>query len=179
MTASGEPFIAAFDVATATGCADGIAGGRPRFWTWQLSDAGKGRPSRLAYLRRFADAYFAETKVDRVYYEGPLNIAVMMEIGASDETISLLRGAIGVLEAAAVIAGIPIIEPVPIGDARKLFCGVGRFAKGEAKTAVQARCQVLGHKVEDEHQADSLAVWYWASAHANPRAAALLPARVR
>jgi len=172
-------FIAAFDVATACGCADGVAGaGKPRFWTWYLSDAGEGRPRRLAYLRRFCDAYFAEQKVDEVVYELPMGIgtiARMMAAGkfkTSDEVLMTLRGAIGVLECCAAHAGVPIVRGIEIKDARKHLLGRATFKDGKAKEMTIRGCRSLGWEVENDNEADAGALWSLAVGQSNPLYAA-------
>jgi hypothetical protein len=170
------PFIAAFDVATATGVCDGACGGTPRVFTWYLDDAGKERARKLCYFRRLLDKYFAENHaIEAVYYEAPVNIRAMMRIGATDETIALLRGAVGVLESCAVHAGIQCVEPVPVQNARDALTGQRTFkrvnGKSTAKDAIIGTAKTMGVKVENEHEADSFAVWWYACALHNPRIA--------
>jgi hypothetical protein len=166
-------FIAAFDVATATGCCDGLADGSPpRFWTWHLSDAGEGRPRRLAYLRRFCDAYFAQQRVDEVIIELPLPIVVAARIGSDDNTQLLLRGGFGVVEACAAFAGVPLVRAVDIKAARGHLLGRRTFPAGEAKKATMRGCRALGWAVEDDNQADAGALWSLAVGEHNPRMAA-------
>lgn len=161
------PHIAAFDIATATGGCDGAPGTRPRVWTWYLDDAGKSRPLKLCYFRRMLDVYFAEQHCDAVYYEAPVNLRVMMKIGATDDVIALLRGAVGVLESAAVHAGIQTVLPVPIHDARKVLTGKRTFKRIKGKSTAKeeiagAALRVMGLQVETDHEADAFAVWWWA-----------------
>ena len=81
-----------------------------------------------------------------------------------------LRGAIGVLEASAAIAGIEV-EGVAVQDARAHFCGRRTFARGTAKDEVIKVCRALKWDAQDEHQADSAAIWSLLCARANPRLA--------
>jgi hypothetical protein len=168
-------FIATFDVATATGCCDGFAdnGAPPRFWSWHLSDAGDGRPRRLAYLRRFCDAYFLQQRVDEVVIELPLPIVVAARIGSDDSTQLLLRGGFGVVEACAAFAGVPVIRGLDIKAARGHLLGRRTFPAGEAKKATMRGCRALGWAVDDDNQADAGALWSLAAAEYNPRLAAL------
>ena len=182
----GGPMIAAFDVATAVGCCDGRTGARvPRVWTWHLDDAGKVRAYRLAFLRRLFDAYFAEGKPDRVVYERPLPLGVIMSAKkgsgfvVSDDQLMFLRGAIGVLESCAANAGIPVIEAISVQDARQHLTGQRTYPKAKkgqpspAKLAVQERARVLGVACETFDEADAFAIWSYDVARANPRLAHL------
>lgn len=170
---NGRQFIAGFDIATSCGCADGIAGGSPRAWTWRLAEAGKARPARLALLRDYCDRYFSEHRLDALFYERGLSLAVAMDIGMSDDTMALLRGAIGVVEACAAKAGIPRIEAVGVQEARKHLLGAGRIPKGEGKTLVRERCRVLGWRAEDNDQSDALAIWSLGCGLTSPAMAAM------
>lgn len=172
-----QPFIAAFDIATATGGCDGVPGLKPRVWTWFLDDAGKPRAFKLCYFRRLLDQYFGSMKVDAVYYEQPINIRTLMRIGATDETIALLRGAVGVIESCAVHAGIQSVSAVSVQDAREALTGQRTFkrvkGKSTAKDAIVKTATTMGVDVATEHEADAYAVWWYACAKFNPQLAHL------
>jgi hypothetical protein len=172
-----KPFIASFDIATAVGVCHGNVGAHPAVFSWFLDDAGKARALKLCYFRRLLDKYFEGTVVDAVYYEAPVNVRVLMKIGATDETVSLLRGAVGVLEASAIHAGIQTVEPVNVQSARQALTGQRRFAKikgkSMAKDAVMAQTKLMGVTAGNDHEADAYAIWWYASALHNPRLAHL------
>jgi hypothetical protein len=159
--------VAAFDIATSTGCADGPANGRPRCWTWSLKRP-VGRPAKLALLRDYADRYFAENRPDAVFYERGLGIAAAMEIGMSDDTMALLRGAIGIIEASAAKARIPHIQDVGVQEARRYLLGPGRIPKGQGKALVRERCCVLGWKPTNDDESDALAIWAFGCGQMSP-----------
>lgn len=175
-----RPFIAAFDLATATGCADGYPDQKaPRLWSWYLDDAGSERAHRLAYLWRFCDSYFIQQKslglpVDEVVYEKPLGIAVIAQMMAkrlyntSEETLSTLRGSIGVLEACAAHHGIRVIRGMDIKDARKHLTGQRTFPDGNAKQATLRASHALGWNPQNDNEADASALWALAVGQANP-----------
>lgn len=152
-------FIAAFDIATSTGGADGYPSRKPRCFSWDLRTAGPQRPAKLALLRYYCDRYFAENKVDAMFYEKGLGIAAAMEIGMSDDTMALLRGAIGVVESCAAHAKVPLIEAVGVQDARRALLGPGRIPRGEGKRLVRERCRMLGWDPANDDQSDALAIW--------------------
>jgi hypothetical protein len=98
----------------------------------------------------------------------------MIQIGATEDTVALLRGAIGVLEATAAEAGVHRIEAVAVQDARQSLTGRRTFAKGgEAKLAVISAARSMGVAVATDHEADAYAVFWYASAMHNPRLAHL------
>jgi hypothetical protein len=169
-------FIAAFDMATETGIA--LADSReskPQVLTWDLREGGADRPGKLAYFADALDELFEQQKPDRVAYEQPLNLAVLMEIGSGEETFALLRALAGVLECRAAKAGVPLIRPIPVQDARKYLTGRRTFpkaAKGDklspAKLATIQRCRALRWTARNEHEADACAIWAYEAGLANP-----------
>ena len=98
-------------------------------------------------------------------------------MGASEETIALLRGAIGVVESCAVHHGVQIVEPVSVQDARQALTGKRTFprvkGKSTAKDAIMDTARMLGVDVATDHESDAFAVWWWAGAKHNPRLAHL------
>lgn len=177
--------VAAFDIATLTGCADGRSGGRPRPWSWNLADAGKSRPVRFAMLRDYADRYFAECRPDCVFYEKGLPIAALFaqvgkmgmqaafRMGATDETIGFLRGAIGIIEASAAKAKIPHIEGLDVQVARRYLTGPGRLPKGEGKDIVFDWCRRLGWNPANTDESDAMAIWSMGCGQMSPAMAAM------
>ncbi len=177
---SGPVRICALDLATSTGAADGLVGDqKPRLWTWCLSDAGEGRPERLAYLRRFVDSYIAECQPDQIVYEKPLGIAVIASMMAkriymtSEDTLAFLRGSVGVVESCAGFAGIPV-HGLDIKAARGHLVGQRTFKDGNAKDATMRACRALGWAPENNDESDAAALWSLACGQANPRLAAAL-----
>jgi hypothetical protein len=174
------PFIACFDLATTTGCCDGPVGGRPRFWQWDLRDGGEARPARLLHLWNFLGSYLTEQRVDRLFYEAPVPLAAMMEIGSDEDTIQFLRSTIAVLELAAAAHEIPVAS-WPVQSARKSVCGRATFPternprtgkkEGTAKREVMRYVRLLGHEPESDNEADAIVGWYYECSLLNPRVA--------
>lgn len=164
------PLVAGFDIATSVGCADGRPNEKPRTWTWNLKEAGISRPAKLVRLFEYCERYFRENQVDIFCYEKGMNIRIMMQIGASDDTIALLRGAIGVVEVCAYRAHIPIIQAVSVNDARSHLVG-GAIPKGKGKQFVMDRCKMLGWKPDNFDESDACAIWSYGCGKANPMSA--------
>lgn len=168
----GRLLITGMDIATSCGVADGCAtDNKPRAWTWNLRDAGKDRPARFSMLMRYCERYFAENQVDGLFYETGLPIGALFaqveregaqaafKMGASDETIGFLRGAIGIVEACAAKARIPRIEGVRVQTARAALLGSGRIPAGQGKTLVRDKCRMLGWPAANDDEADALCIW--------------------
>ena len=170
--------IAAFDVATVTGVCDGAVGGsgKPRVFSWDLRDAGDGRPQRLLLFARLLRKYFTQEPVDKIVYEAPLSLAAMADIGTSEEVMLFLRGAIGVLEMTCAERAKPVAS-VAVQDARESVLGwrVNRGGK-KKKNATKQRVfdevtRLHGIAVESDNEADAYVTWAYACARENPRLA--------
>jgi hypothetical protein len=187
--------VAAFDLATATGCCDGFVGkGPPRLWTWHLDDAGEGRPARLFHLAKFLRLYFKQEPCDAVVYEAPIPIGMLnshpaknninaidgsvLEGGKgfmlSEANVAFARGAIGVLEMTCTEFGKPV-EAVRVQAARKSV--LGWATNSEKKTGINTKKRViqdverLGVDAENDNECDAYVAWYYACSQLNPRLA--------
>lgn len=175
-------FISAFDLATMTGCCAGEMGGKPRCWSWDLHEAGEGRPRRLGLLMRNLRSFFDATPCDRAVYEAPQTLPVMARLGASDDVIAFLRGSVGVLEATCAERDIPV-EALSVQDARGAVLG-WRTNKGVGKPRAKSRQTKdrvlrevrLFHKIcaENDNEADAAVTWLYACSRLNPRLAVSL-----
>jgi hypothetical protein len=172
--------VACFDVATSVGVCVGHAGAREPFvTTWNLRAAGTSRPRRLFYFSNLCDELFKRSAIDIVRFEAPMPLAVMAKIGTSEETMLLLRGAIGVLEASAARANVEDIGSFSVQDARQHFLGRRTFPKGKngksaAKDMVLIMCDTLGIKVENDNESDAVCGWHYCCALINPRTAMMV-----
>ena len=171
------PLIAVFDLATVTGVCYGRLGDTPTLAIIDLRPAGAARPRRLARLYEHVFNFCRHHAPDQVRFERPVNIRGMMRLGSSEEVIAMLRGSIGVLEAAASAAGIEDIAGFDVQSARQHLTGFRTFprvkGKSTAKAAVMKACAVLGVKVIDDNTADAYCGWSYCCALANPRLAHL------
>jgi len=163
-----SPLVVGMDIATTTGVAYGRADSNPSVLTWDLRKAGKSRPYRLAELFQLSVTFFLKVQPDMLFYEQGLTLAAAYEIGTSEETFAMLRGAIGAVEVAAAKCKIPIIRPVKVMDARKHLLGAGRIPKGEGKKLVFDRCRALRWPVTNEDESDACAIWSLGCGEANP-----------
>jgi hypothetical protein len=171
---SKPPVIAAFDIATKTGVCWGRPGSKPFVATWNLWEAGPFRPARLSHFWSLACEFFEDERPDIVRYEAPMNLAGMGKVGSSEETMLLLRGAIGVLEAAAFRSGIKDIDSFTVFAAREHLTGKARWKSKQGKSEVMRVAQMLGVNVSNDNEGDAFAGWSYCCGLANPRIAHLV-----
>lgn len=183
--------ITAFDLATATGVCDGAVGGKPRLWTWFLSDAGDGRPERLFCLATFLRKYFKQEACDGVIYEAPMPLGMLNShqprrnamtgelesdkgFMLSEANVAFARGAIGVLECMCAEFRKPV-KAVRVQDARKSV--LGWATNSEKKTKINTKKRVvedvkrLGVDAENDNECDAYIAWRFACSQLNPRLA--------
>jgi hypothetical protein len=171
--------VAAFDIATATGICLGRVSEKPKVMTWDLRAVGPNRSRRLLHFSDLCDEFFSRHQIDVLRYEAPLSITVASRIGASEDTMLLLRGMIGVLECCAARAHIFNINSFGVQDAREHLTGQRTFpknakGKSEAKAAVMKVAKMLGIECADDNQADAYAGWSYTCSLLNPRLAHLV-----
>ena len=166
------PVIAAFDIASKTGVCWGVPGGKPHLATWDLGKAGE-RPARLSLFWDLLCEFFEDEQPDVARYEAPMNIPGMFKKGASEETMLLLRGAIGVFEAAAYRAGIKDIASFTVFKARKHLTGRAVWKSKDGKDEVMRVAKMLRVKVANDNEGDAFAGWSYCCGLANPRIAHL------
>lgn len=156
--------VLAFDIATSTGVAWGVAGETPRACT---HDLGKGlsEAQRFAKLIKIAHMHIQARAPDLIAYEAP--------IGGKDASAYLIGLAACVQGAAAACGYEP--EQIWISQYRKHFLGkhvIARDfpgvtkaqAKRQIKTLVVNRCRALGWRPTNDDEADAMAIWDFACA---------------
>ena len=168
-----RPLIVGLDIATSCGGADGEPGQIPRLWTWNLREAGEGRPARLAMLAAYWSRYLDENKPSAVFYEAGMTLRVALKVGTTDEVFAMLRGAIGIVEACAYRARVPVIRSIEVQKARRHFIGGGFIPRNEGKNAVWKRCKMLKWPATNLDESDAAAIWALGCALSNPRTAHL------
>jgi hypothetical protein len=170
--------VAVFDVATSCGVCLGRVGEKPRVTTWDMREVGPSRARRLLYFSDLCDEFFSRHKIDVLRYEAPMPIAVASKIGASEETMLLLRGMVGVLECCGARAGIFDINSFAVQAARQHLLGRRTFPKSRGKSTAKAEvmkmAKVLGVECQDDNSADAWCGWSYTCALLNPRLAHLV-----
>lgn len=164
--------ILAFDTAISTGCAFGVAGGKPVAWTVNLGKANWDR--RFARTLITVDKYVTELRPNLVVVEAPSQ----GNFGNPD-----LGGLATCVRAQAARMGVSVAVYYP-GSIKKHFLGKGltskdfpglsrAHAKQEIKRLTIERCRSLGWDVIGHDEADAAALWAYA---ASKHGAQLMPA---
>jgi Holliday junction resolvasome RuvABC endonuclease subunit len=137
--------------------------GPARFSTWRApssllnSDYGRSFVALEAWLGGMISTFDPAV----VAFEQPITpFAGFIENRSSLDIVRLLIGMASVVELVAARAKRRVIE-VPVQVAKKRVAGHGRATKREVTNAVVK----LGHLVEDDHQADAIAVGITAYDH--------------
>lgn len=146
--------VVAFDTATRTGVAYGSAGDKPRAFSVDLSvqdERGKApwprRFSRLIRLTgKMIDDHWPELIVVEAFVGGPK---------ANTDLAGLVACVLGEADR----RGIRVASYYP-ATVRKHFIGMGKADK--IKSAVMARCHLLGWPSDDADACDALALWDYA-----------------
>jgi hypothetical protein len=160
--------ILALDIATSTGVAFGDSKGQPRAWTVHLGKA----PDE----RRFANALRMTAKM--IVENEPELIVVEAAVGGPKASAFLI-GLLACVRGVAFDRGIPC-HTVHLGTIRKHFLGKALTTRDfphlkpvDAKKAIKARviqrCGVVGWSVDNDDEADALALWDYACATYAPK----------
>lgn len=91
--------------------------------------------------------------------------------GHSAHTSSILLGLQFLVQAVALLKTGTQPRLIKVASARKIFTGVGRYASGEAKPAIQQRCLDLGWlslETLQADRADALCIWAAVASEQNP-----------
>lgn len=154
--------ILALDTAIKTGCAFGVAGGKPVFWSVSLGEAEWS--VRFSKMLELVDKCVDKYQPDLVAVEA----AATGSHGNPD-----LIGLAACAQAQAARRGCQVVTYMP-NSVRKHFMGKAltardypalnhRAAKKAIKSAVIGRCHMLGWAVTDDNQADAVALWDFAA----------------
>lgn len=126
----------------------------PQFGTWRAPRAhladNLGRS--FVALEEFVSDSVKRYRPDVIAFEAPLTLFYGNE-RAGPEIVRLLIGMATVVELVATRSRLRCIE-VPVPTAKKRLCGTAYANKRDMINAVVK----LGHLVEDDHQADAIAV---------------------
>jgi Holliday junction resolvasome RuvABC endonuclease subunit len=134
----------------------------PKFGTWRAPGAHLHANLGRAFvaLEEWLIAMVALRSPSVIAFEAPLTLFYGGHERAGPEVVRLLIGMATVVELVATRARLRCIE-VPVPTAKKRLCGTAWAKKQDMINAVVK----LGHLVEDDHQADAIAVGLCAYDH--------------
>ena len=171
------PCILALDPAAVTGWCLGVAGEQPEYGHVRLAPPGSSIGRELAELRKFVETKLATEPVTAICFEAPYvpvprkprfgkaGNAVVQGAGPPPMnalTVRRLSALAGVIEMVAWEYGI-LCREVTTQQASAYFTGHGRWGgRAQKKAAVVAMAKRFGWAVENDNDADALAIFCFA-----------------
>ena len=173
--------LLALDISSArTGVAEGEIGQPPKFYSVRFKKSGEAENCDV-----FGEAlgWFTSrlqmSKPDYLLVERRISMMLPKQDGegnwrqtTSPKTADLLGGLGGVILGAASRCRIGRIRnakttdyTVAVSTVRALFLGKGNLRTDVAKRAARHMCEQLGWEASNDDEADSGAIWWWASWH--------------
>jgi Holliday junction resolvasome RuvABC endonuclease subunit len=165
MTVAGTIF--ALDLASRTGYAAGPVGDVPRSGTVILKKPGD--PSAVAFgnLIAWLNEQWTRERPALVVTEAPFSLQAFRDHSNAEATVRMTLGLHGIVGGMCHRFGLPLKEFHP-ATIRKHFLGRGRMgSRAEMKSAVVARCHLLGfmpRDCHDDNRADAIATWDYTAA---------------
>lgn len=153
--------ILAFDTATNTGLAFGIAGGQPIAWSVSLG--------QVAWPVRFARLM---TLTERCVLKYQPDLVVVEEFVGGPKANTNLAGLVAIVQGQSKRMGCQVASYWP-STVRKGF--LGGVPKKDVKQHVFRRCHELGWAVPDTDAADAAALWSHACSIAAPNDHQIVP----
>lgn len=142
----------ALDIATATGVAVGDPTGEPTFFTEKLGAGSQG--SRFAGMMLLVRRLIKDHQPNLIAIE-----RIMAQGGGGGQSRAELAGGLrGVVLCSAFVSNSRVRE-FYVATIRKHFIGEGRLKRKEAKERTINECQMRGWQVENDNEADALALW--------------------
>ena len=164
--------ILAIDLATRTGWARGHVGAHPRWGSVKFGTSTDHNNEIFAQCMRWITQVLQAQKPDVLILEALLPPIAMSKVNAtSAAALGRLSGLNAIVRATAHNMGVGEIAEASVGDIRAHFIGTRRMVRFDAKRAVMDRCKRLGWNVEDDNEADSLALWHYACSLIDPKLA--------
>lgn len=146
--------ILALDLGTHTGFAISNDGDNNIIGTWEFKNSRhEGGGSRFLRFRKQLHDLHAHSPIGRVFYE-----EVRRHLGT--DAAHIYGGLLATLTTFCEEHGIPY-EGVPVGTIKKFWTGKGNATKAE----MIARAEQDGAEVDNDNEADALAILRWAFAN--------------
>lgn len=177
--------VLALDLATDSGWAIGPVGGVPRCARLPLGSSSSPAEKGARLVRWLSELLLVE-RPRLVVIERPLNIRILVKIGASHDTVLLLYGLAYLAMTICNMRGVHDVRFADVQDVREHFVGRRTFAasrnpltgkkitsRAVAKSAIIDACRMRGWEVEDDNAADAAATWSYGCALLNPRTAVM------
>lgn len=149
--------ILALDLASVTGWCVGEPGGPPLHGWLRFASAGASHEAIFAAALKWTHEMITVHAPNLIVWEAPMPTS--FNRGTSNvNTTTLLYGLPAVVGAVAYQARVPRILKASTKDVRLHF--IGQNPKGHiGKKLVMRQCRVMGWEVDDDNEADALALW--------------------
>jgi hypothetical protein len=161
--------ILSIDPATTTGWCYGRAGDVPT-WGSRVFD-GKTAGAVVGLFRHWLSARCYELHPTLLVFEAPYIPHAKSKIPMNAATLRRLLGIAATIEAVAWELRIPVREATAL-DIARFFLGTARLPRGAKKAATIEACHRYGWAVENDNEADALALFCLAEAHLAPELSA-------
>jgi hypothetical protein len=162
------PTVLALDLASVSGWAVGEPGGKPIHGSHRFASIGASHEAIFAGAVRWINLLLNEHEPDLVVWEAPL--AGFKGGKTTNDVTTVLFGLPAVIGAIVYIRGVYDIRKADTAAVRHHFIGCNP-KRAKAKPMVVRQCFAMGWEVEDDNEADALAVWSYMCALLNPRLA--------
>ena len=165
--------ILALDLAINTGWSLGRLGDHvPAFGSIRFGAVECSHEARFAHALEWTSDFLKRhhNDVDVVVFEQPLHFGLRRSNGKSasgpgNDEISY--GLAAIVQAVAHLRGVYDVRQARVIDIRRFFLG-DNPKRNIAKRETVGRCKALGIKVEDDNQADAIALWFFQCAQMRP-----------
>jgi hypothetical protein len=161
--------ILSIDPATTTGWCYGRAGDVPT-WGSRVFD-GNTAGAVVGLFRHWLSARCYELHPTLLVFEAPYIPHAKSKIPMNAATLRRLLGIAATIEAVAWELRIPVREATAL-DIARFFLGTARLPRGVKKQATIEACHRYGWDVENDNEADAVALFCLAEAHLAPELSA-------
>jgi hypothetical protein len=168
-----RPRIAAFDIATATGVADGYPGEIPTLETVRFGADGDSHLKICSRALGWIAKRLTDDPPDIAYIEAPMPLGAAIHGKSNARTIVRLHSLYGIVGAAVTLKGIPLHQ-VEVGPVRQTFIGHAQLKGDEAKRRCKAMCKLLGWPCHTLDEGDAGALWHFACSVQAPKLAVII-----
>lgn len=146
--------ILGLDLAICSGFCVGPVGGEPRYGSIEFAPRGSQMVEHFRALEKWLLMFVAQHDPALVIYEAPIPTQKRTTL----QTLRILYGMGAVVEFTLDRIGREC-EEADVSVIRRHF--IGKYRKGEAKTATIAACRRLDFWPHDDNAADAIAVWHY------------------
>ncbi len=161
--------IMALDLASVSGYAVGAPGEKPVHGSHRFAGVGASHEAIFAGAVRWTRWMISYHAPSLIVWEAPLPTSFKRGKTTNDVT-TVLYGLSAVVGATAYLRGIYDIRKAETRNVRLHFIGCNP-KRAKAKPLVKRQCRAMGWEVEDDNEADSLAVWHFMCSILEPKLA--------